>query len=634
MTNIHHILQQYWGYATFRDMQEDIVNSVLSGNDTLALLPTGGGKSICFQVPALAMDGICIVVSPLIALMQDQVMQLNRRNIGAKAIHSGLSFKEIDILLDNCVFGKDIKFLYTSPERLLTELFQERVKRMNVSLLAIDEAHCISQWGYDFRPPYLEIAKFREILPKNVPCIALTASATEKVKKDIVKRLNFNSNHQIFQKSFSRSNLSYSVFQENKKELKLLEMLQKVQGSAIIYLRSRKKVENIAKWLQTNNISASFYHAGLITSEREKRQYAWIQGQTRVMVATNAFGMGIDKPDVRLVVHLDLTTDLESYYQEAGRAGRDNLKAYASILYEQSDIEKLNQSIETSFPKIEFIREVYQSLANQFKIAIGSGEMAAFDFELDAFAEKNKWQTIQTYYALKRLEDEGYIQLNEAFFENSKLILQLKKEELYHFQVANGHFDSLLKALLRLYGGELFTQFVYITENQIARTIFQPENTVKEMLLELHKANILTYHPRNEKPQLLFLKERLAAHKILPDTKKMLERKALMQEKANAVIHYLEHPIRCRTQLICTYFDEINDKTCGICDNCLKNKKIEKRPEDWNEYLVQLLKVKPMTLQELELNIKTSEKEAFIQELRTLIDSGKLSFENGFFNLK
>ncbi|MEM6298785.1 MAG: ATP-dependent DNA helicase RecQ [Bacteroidota bacterium] len=428
MTKIHDILKRFWGYDSFRPLQEDIITSVLDGHDTLALMPTGGGKSICFQVPALALEGVCIVVTPLIALMKDQVAQLKQRGIKAQALFSGMRPREIDIALDNCVYG-DTKFLYLSPERLKTKLFQERLQKMNVSLLAVDEAHCISQWGYNFRPPYLTIAQVRKFIP-DVPCIALTATATQNVCIDIQEHLEFREGHQFFRKSFARENLSYSCFKEENKLERLLKILRGVQGSSVVYVRNRRKTQEITELLRKQNVSADFYHAGLDMKERSQKQEAWIKNQIRVIVATNAFGMGIDKPDVRLVVHLDIPDNLEAYYQEAGRAGRDEQKAYAVLLYDQKDTEGLLQRLEMSHPSLEIIKRVYQAIANRYQIPVGSGELASYDFEMKELTKPYNLKATEVHYGLKRLEEQGLVHLTEAVFQSARLMVQVSREAL------------------------------------------------------------------------------------------------------------------------------------------------------------------------------------------------------------
>lgn len=573
---IHHILKQYWGYDTFRPLQEDIITSVLAGNDTLALLPTGGGKSICFQVPAMAQEGICLVVTPLIALMQDQVEQLKRRGISAIAIYSGMHPNQIDIALDNCIYGQ-VKFLYISPERLQTKLFLERAKLMKISLLAIDEAHCISQWGYDFRPPYLQIAAFRELV-KPVPMIAVTATATKEVKADIIEKLEMQ-NTQVFQQSFARKNLSYSTLQEEDKERRLLGMLQKVQGTAIVYVRNRRKTQEIANLLQRAGIAATFYHAGLSTPERSKRQEMWIKNEVRVMVATNAFGMGIDKPDVRLVVHLDLPETLEAYYQEAGRAGRDTQKAFATVLYNQNDIASLEKNVLQNYPPIELVRRVYQCLGNYYQLAVGSGELASYDLDLVAFQHRFDLPPTDTYFALKILENQGFIALSEAIHHASKISISVDNRQLYDFQLKNPKYDSFIKLLLRMYGGELFTGYLTISEATISKAFSAPLPEIEQMLGQLERFEILQYDKQKNKPQLTFLTGRYDAKTLPLQIHEIEHRKVYDLQKAKAVRAYIEHTKRCRTQLLLEYFDEHTDKNCGICDICIRKKREETTAE-------------------------------------------------------
>ena len=461
-------LRQYWGYKDFRPLQQDIVQAVLDGKDVLALLPTGGGKSICFQVPTLMRPGLCVVVSPLIALMKDQVDQLKKRGIAAEVVFAGMRAPEIDLALDNCIYGQ-VKFLYVSPERLKTTLLQERVKKMQINLLAVDEAHCISQWGYDFRPAYLEIAAFRTLIP-NVNTIALTATATPTVQQDIQEKLQF-SHPLCFQKSFTRDNLIYVVRKTEDKERQLLSILHHVPGTAIVYVNTRKKAKTAAQFLQKNDINAAAYHAGLTTLEREARQEAWFNGSTRVIVATNAFGMGIDKLNVRSVIHLDFPTTLEAYYQEAGRAGRDDKKAYAVILYDIHDIALLRESIQRAHPSPEQLKKVYQQLANYYQVAVGSHNMITYDFDLEYFAHAYGLKPQLVYQSLKTLEGEGLIQLNEAFSQPARLHIPTDPKTLYTFQVAHAHYDLLIKALLRLYGGELFSTFTTVSVPHIAHFI-------------------------------------------------------------------------------------------------------------------------------------------------------------------
>lgn len=637
MTSPQQILKHYWNYDKFRPMQEDIINSVLAGCDTLALLPTGGGKSICFQVPALVLEGVCIVVSPLIALMKDQVEQLRKRNIKADAIYSGMSNREIDRILDNAVYG-GLKFLYISPERLKTEMFLVRAKKMKIGLLAIDEAHCISQWGYDFRPPYLEIMEFRKIIP-HVPCIALTATATKEVKQDIQDKLGFGTfkkaiegqeNVKLFQQSFSRANLSYSVFEAESKELKLLDILQKVAGSAVVYVQSRKKAMTLATFLAQNRISADFYHAGLPNEERSRRQDAWIKNQIRVIVATNAFGMGIDKPDVRVVVHVDLPNTLEAYYQEAGRAGRDEKKAYAVLLYNEIDIKDLKKKIENAYPSPETLRKVYQQLANYYNLAVGSSAMASYDFDVLDFQKNFNTDAITTYYSLKQLEQEGFIQVSESFYHPSKAFFTVSNTDLYAFQVANANLDTIIKTILRMYGGEMFNAFTHISEQQIAKQMHTDTKTVVQQLQYLHQAQIISYSPQKDKPQLTFTTPRFKTEDLPIDIATLENFKQRDLAKVEAVTHYAKHLQRCRTQLLLEYFDEITDKTCGVCDVCLQKKKKPTATISHAENIKNSLKNGSLSLQVLVNEVKSANKQEVLAEVQAMIASKELKqLENG-----
>jgi ATP-dependent DNA helicase RecQ len=630
------ILKKYWNYDRFRPLQEEIINAVLAKKEVLALLPTGGGKSVCFQVPALAMEGICIVISPLIALMKDQVEQLKKREIPAKAIFSGMSYREIDIALDNCVFG-GVKFLYVSPERLQTAIFKERIKKMKVNLLAIDEAHCISQWGYDFRPPYLEIATFRESL-KDVPCIALTATATREVRIDIQEKLNFSkSNTAVFQKSFSRENLSYSCFYEENKEKKLLKILHSVGGSSVVYVQSRKRTKNIAGFLMKHQINADFYHAGLPNEARNTKQENWIKNKTRVIVATNAFGMGIDKPDVRTVVHLDLPNSLEAYYQEAGRAGRDEQKAYGVLLYNQADIENLQTQTLQNFPSIDTIRNVYQRLANYYKIAVGSGEMTSYNFDIEEFTKSfslgkdHQNDYLKVYYSLKELEQQGFLQLNEAINKPSQVLFLVDNAKLYEFQVADANMDIFIKTVLRMYGGEAFTNYTNISESAIAKKLNADTQTIANQLFFLQKSNILDYIPQNDKPQLTFLTPRYNAPDLPFDTKSYQARQERQEKKMEMMVHYAQHSHRCRTQLLQEYFDEKTDKTCGICDNCLENKKTNQESnkneqEQYTPQILQALRYTALSINDLVEDIKPSHTGDFLEHLKKMIASGEICY--------
>lgn len=584
---IHEILKKYWGFAEFRPLQQDIIQAVLDKKDILALLPTGGGKSICFQVPALAQEGICIVVSPLIALMKDQVTNLRKKGIKAHAIFSGMSYREIDIALDNCVHG-NYKFLYVSPERLQTELFIERVKRMNVNLIAVDEAHCISQWGYDFRPSYLQIANLRELLPQ-VPVLALSATATEKVVKDIQEKLVFNSkfpfplkeeqagnikkkeikerNDQVIRKSFFRSNLSYSVLQEDDKLAKLLKIISRIKGSGIVYVRNRKKAQNISDYLNKNKVSASFYHAGLEAKTRDECQEAWIKNKVKVIVCTNAFGMGIDKPDVRFVIHMDIPDSPEAYFQEAGRAGRDEQKAYAIILYQLADIHTLKEQIQIAFPPGDLIKSTYRALGNYLRLAIGSGKDQSFLFNLYDFCQSYKLDLISAFNALKILEKAGYILMSESVYIPSRIHFNVTKDVLFKFQVAHPHYDIVIKTILRAYAG-LFDEYIKINEVDIAKRCQLTIEQVKEVLTRMAKSEIVSYLPQIDSPRLTYLQARMD-HQHINISKEVIEnRKTQYEHRVTTMIRYVSSPFKCRSEFLLSYFDEIQTKPCGICDVC------------------------------------------------------------------
>jgi len=600
----------------------------------VAILPTGGGKSVCFQVPALAMEGLCVVITPLIALMQDQVEQLKQKGIAAVAIHSGLSHQAIDILLDNCIYGQQ-KFLYLSPERLQTELFQARFKKMNVNLIAVDEAHCISQWGYDFRPPYLRIAELREVKP-NVPIIALTASATRVVKEDIIAKLQLKS-PAVFQISFARENISLVVRETETKEKKLLEILRKVSGSAIVYVRSRKATQEIARLLQRNKISAAFYHAGLSHQDRTSRQHEWLADRCRVMVATNAFGMGIDKSNVRLVIHLDIPEDIESYYQEAGRGGRDGKKAYATLIFHEADVQSLRHKVEQSQPQVEYLQKVYQALANHFQLAMGSSEGESYDFDLDQFCRKFSLKSAAVYPALKKLEEAGLVTFNESFYRPSRVHFSIDKKKIYEFQVAHARFDSILKALLRLYGGELYADFMTISEAQLSSALKLSVPQVKGELQQLHELQLLAYEPSIDNARITFVLPRQDAERLPIDRMVLEARRNLHLRKMESIIQYAEQSQRCRMQLIQEYFDEITYNTCGICDVCIEKRKQlnSTTTKDYETQIIYLLTNHAMSPEELEQQVAPKEKDLFVEVLREAVDAGQVYYdENWLLHLK
>ncbi len=621
-------LQRYWKHDAFRPMQADIINAVLEGKDTLAVLPTGGGKSICFQIPGMLLDGLCLVVSPLIALMKDQVEQLRKREIPAVAIHSGMTRQEIDLLLNNAVYG-GIKFLYVSPERLQTELFVARFRQMKVGLIAVDEAHCISQWGYDFRPPYLRIASLREIHPEP-PIIALTASATGQVQSDIIDKLAFRNDPLIFKQSFARSNLSFVVRKTENKDEKLLEILRKVKGAAIIYVRSRKATQELARWLKKKNISTSFYHAGLPFQERTMRQDEWIQNRSRVMIATNAFGMGIDKPDVRLVIHLDLPENLESYYQEAGRAGRDRLRAFAVVLYQDADVSNLLSKVEQSQPAFAYLKGLYQSLANYYQLAVGSAEGESFDFDIHDFSERFSLNPVEVFNGLRKMEEEGLIQFNESFYSPSTVFISVDHNRLYEVQVANARLDDLIKMLLRLYGGELFSSFVRIDEPVLAKALKLSPQEVVQQLVHLKELGVVVYTPVRDNPQVTFILPRQDADNLPVDRGRLEARRKLVLDKAKSMVSFIETGFRCRMQMIQNYFDEETEATCGICDVCIEKRKKENLVtfETLRGEVLAVTESNVFTIEQLEKHIAPKDRELFVDVVRELVDEGALVYDN------
>ncbi len=584
MQNIHSILKEYWGFTSFRSNQEEIINSVLAGRDTLALLPTGGGKSICFQVPALMQDGICLVVSPLIALMKDQVSNLRKKGINAFAIYSGMTRKDVISTL-KIASSASCKLLYVSPERLETKLFLEYLPALSVSLLAIDEAHCISQWGYDFRPPYLRIAALREQLP-GVPVLALTASATPTVQQDICERLHFKEPN-ILRQSFERPNLSYSVFKIDSKINKLVEILSNVQGSSIVYCRSRKRTKEIASQLQSYRIDADYYHAGLLAEERSNKQENWVQNKIRAIVCTNAFGMGIDKPDVRAVVHVDMPDCLENYYQEAGRAGRDGKKAYAVLLHQEKDLEDLTKQALLRFPVLEEIRTVYQSLVNFLQVPAGSGAGNYYDFDLPDFLKKFKLPAHLVINSLKVLEQENWLSFNEQVFLSSRLMFTCNKTNLYEFEKSNPALEPLIKALLRTYEG-IFDQDVNIHEKTIAYLLRIKPEALADQLKQLAAFNVIAYTPQKDTPQLFFIENRVKGADLEIDMVQYNKRKQLYISRLDAFFNYIRSG-ECRSKITGNYFGDLTMKPCGICDNCLRQKKQDISAAEFEEIMQRIL---------------------------------------------
>jgi len=621
---IHQILKHYWNHDNFRPMQEEIIHAVLAGKDTLALLPTGGGKSICFQVPALAKEGICIVVSPLIALMKDQVENLQSKGIEAVSVVSGMSKREIDIALDNCIYNP-VKFLYLSPERLLSELVRERIKYMKVNLIAVDEAHCISQWGYDFRPSYLHIADLRELHP-DVPVIALTATATAKVREDIQQKLLFK-NPVVFQKSFERKNISYVVQNDENKLRKLLDIARGVKGSGIVYVRSRKETAEIAKYYNDNGFKADFYHAGLETGLRSQKQENWKNNRNRIIVATNAFGMGIDKPDVRFVIHKDPPESLEAYYQEAGRAGRDEHKAYAVLLCNSADRYKQEKKFEMNFPSVAEIKQTYHYLANYYQLAYQAGEGVSFDLDLGDFCSRFKLDPVKTIRALKFLEMDEYLSFNESVFLPSRFRFEVGNEQLYNFQIQNPGWDPFIKTLLRSYGGS-FDNYVRLREFDIAKRANMNVQQVINGLKQLQEFKILNYFPQTDMPQVTWLKPRQQANALYINKKAIDERKAIYRKKMEAVFAYAAHK-KCRSQMLLAYFDEQYADKCGICDVCLDEKRQKHASEifdDITNEVIQLLSTNPHDLPSLVTSTNIGTEKEKIDAIRLLLDAGKIKF--------
>ena len=624
--NINQILVKYWGYSSFRPLQEDIINSVMAGNDTLALLPTGGGKSICYQVPALAMEGVCIVISPLIALMKDQVERLKNIGVKAFAVYSGMHPGEIELALNNVTWGEG-KFLYISPERLATPYFREALKQMKVNLLAVDEAHCISQWGYDFRPPYLKIAEVRQFIP-DTPILAVTASATPVVVDDIQTKLEFKTKN-VIRQSFERKNLTYVVREKEDKRGYLVEMLKKLGGSAIVYTRSRRRTYDIARFLVKNNISAEHYHAGLDNVVRDKRQKAWMAGQTRVMVATNAFGLGIDKPDVRLVVHLDLTDSIEAYFQEAGRAGRDEKRAYAVILFHSTDIDDTIRHFEDSFPEVQVIKAVYQALGNYLKLALGSGKNLSFDFDLSDFSKQYSFNPLIAYNSLKFLEKEGYLILSEGVHYPARIHVLLQAEDLYRFRVEHPEVENFAKLILRTYTG-LFSQYVKINETELARKTGLNVDDIYKLLQKLDKLGMLDYIPQRNKPQIILTEERLDAKDIYISKENYQFRKNTALERLKSMHAYISSANRCRSIFLLSYFGETAVKRCGHCDICIERNKVNLSELEFDMVLEQikpLLKTAPFHIEELLSTITGIDHNKTIRVLDWLIDNDKVIFD-------
>ena len=624
---LSHYLKKHWGYDAFRPNQRDIMHSMLAGEDSLAVLPTGGGKSLCFQIPALVKEGTCLVVSPLIALMRDQVDQLKKRGIPAAALSSGLFKEETETILSNFVNGV-YKLLYVSPERLRSSAFTDYLRNASLSFLAVDEAHCISQWGYDFRPAYLEIGKIREMFPQ-LPIMALTASATPAVQKDIQEKLGLRSRN-IFQASFVRSNLSFSVFETENKGGKMLEILQSVPGSSIVYVQSRKSASLWSDWLRQNGISADYYHAGLGHAEREKRQKNWISGQTRVLVATNAFGMGIDKGDVRTVIHAEISAQPEAYYQEAGRAGRDGARAYAIALFSRPELKEMRQRTEQNFPKEEAIRSVYDKLGSYLKLAIGSGEMASFDFSVEEFCRVYQLPPGSTFQALRRLEAAGYISFSDGSFQASRLRFLVNQAGLYEAQVRNKEVEQVSKAILRLCGGEIFHEYMDIREGDIARISGLSPAKITEILDRMNRQELASWQPQKNAPQLTFQLARLSPGNLDLNPGLLRQLRAGELERLDLMEAYLSMEKGCRSVFLAKYFGENEAADCGICDHCLKEKKKEK-PGSFSYYkpLITAALQQPKSLTQLEREFRPDERQQVRECIQFLLKEEILSAGEG-----
>ena len=595
-SSIKEILHKYWGYSEFRPAQEQIISSVMAGRDTLALMPTGGGKSVTYQVPTMARKGVCIVVTPLIALMKDQVDRLRKLGISAVAIHSGMSYSKIDIALDNCVYG-DVKFLYIAPERLATETFRLRVQRMNVSLLAVDEAHCISQWGYDFRPSYLRIAEVRKMLPE-VPILALTASATDMVTKDIMKHLGFKEEH-IIRSSFARPNLSYAVRHTDDKNEQLLRIVNNVTGSGIVYMQSREGCEQVATFLQENGISASYYHAGLPHAEREIRQEEWTSGKTRIVVATNAFGMGIDKADVRFVVHYTMSDSLESYYQEAGRAGRDGKRSYAVMLVASNDSSRISKHFSDEFPPLEQIKLIYEKVCDYVQVAVGDGLYASYIFNIHDFCRREHIHISRVRAALKLLQQNNYLTLTEEVDNPARIIFTTGRDDLYKIRVCQDELDNIIRVILRLYDG-VFTEFRSIDEKQIAAISGYTIDKVRELLKRMWQMRIIRYIPANTTPILFFNEERLPTNDLYISPESYTHRLRLTQERFENVLRYIGNEQSCRSVMMQNYFGDTDTTVCGVCDICInKKKEINNKSNSLEDKVLTLIREQNLTSREL-----------------------------------
>ena len=628
------ILKQYWGYDCFRGIQEDIIDSISKNKDTLGLMPTGGGKSITFQVPALAKEGMCLVITPLIALMKDQVQNLKKRGIKALAIYSGMSRQDIIITLENCIFG-NYKFLYISPERLDTEIFRTKLRKMHISMITVDESHCISQWGYDFRPAYLKIAEIRELLP-DVPVLALTATATPEVVKDIQARLHFRHKN-VFRMSFERNNLAYIVRKTENKTAELLHILRSMPGSAIVYVRNRRRTKEITELLNNEHITADFYHAGLDDATKDIRQHRWQSGESRVMVATNAFGMGIDKPDVRIVIHMDLPDSIEAYFQEAGRAGRDGQKAYAVILYAKSDKTTLHKRIPDTFPEKEYIRDVYEHLQYYYQMAMGDGLDCVREFNIEDFCRKFKYFPVPVDSALRILTQAGYLEYTAEQDSTSRILFTIRRDELYRLREMGEDMDKLIQAVLRSYTG-VFTDYTYINEDSLAIRTGLTRRQIYEMLVHLAKLRIVSYIPHKKTPYIIYTRERVEAQRIHISPEVYEHRKARYETRINAMLDYVTNDTVCRSRMLLDYFGERNEHNCGQCDTCISLRSKSKASEQPDRETLcakvcGILSREPLTPAGL-LKQLPMDKELLTEILHRLSDEGKIIAVDGILQIR
>ena len=628
------ILKQYWGYDRFRGIQEDIIDSISKNKDTLGLMPTGGGKSITFQVPALAKEGMCLVITPLIALMKDQVQNLKKRGIKALAIYSGMSRQDIIITLENCIFG-NYKFLYISPERLDTEIFRTKLRKMHISMITVDESHCISQWGYDFRPAYLKIAEIRELLP-DVPVLALTATATPEVVKDIQARLHFRHKN-VFRMSFERNNLAYIVRKTENKTAELLHILRSMPGSAIVYVRNRRRTKEITELLNNEHITADFYHAGLDDATKDIRQHRWQSGESRVMVATNAFGMGIDKPDVRIVIHMDLPDSIEAYFQEAGRAGRDGQKAYAVILYAKSDKTTLHNRIPATFPEKEYIRDVYAHLQYYYQMAMGDGLDCVREFNIEDFCRKFKYFPVPVDSALRILTQAGYLEYTAEQDSTSRILFTIRRDELYRLREMGEDMDRLIQAVLRSYTG-VFTDYTYINEDSLAIRTGLTRRQIYEMLVHLAKLRIVSYIPHKKTPYIIYTRERVEAQRIHISPEVYEHRKARYETRINAMLDYVTNDTVCRSRMLLDYFGERNEHNCGQCDTCISlrsKSKVSEQPdrEALCTKVCGILSRESLTPAGL-LKQLPMDKELLTEILHRLSDEGKIIAVDGILQIR